>query len=485
MPPHPPQAFPHPDRLLPAEPALRRIARDLYGQVSGLPLISPHGHVDAATLASDEPYPDPVALLVRPDHYVLRLLHAQGVPFPALGVGEVNGPGESVVAGPREVWRQLCRHWPAFRGTVMRLWLEDEMAELFGIDRPLAEENADETYERIAGQLVQPALRPRALYRRFGLEVLATTDSPLDDLAAHAALRQDPSWEGRVVPTFRPDALTDPTRTSRWGGLLDNLAAVSGISTATYKGYIAALESRRAHFKDMGATATDHGHASPEAVQLSEWEASRLYDRLRLGPFDPADQAVFSAHMLMEMARMAADDGLVMQIHPGIWRSHDTPCLARSGPDLGADFPLPTSYTAALASVLSRFGSHANFRAVAFTVDETTYSRELAPMASYYPGLWLGAPWWFLDAPDAMARFWAATTESAGLSKSAGFVDDTRAYCSIPARHDLARRAHCGFLARLVAEHRVSLGDAGSLAADFAYNLPKAAFRLGPSRGSN
>jgi glucuronate isomerase len=462
--------------LFPSEPSVRELAMKLYERMADLPLISPHGHVDAAILAEDAPYPDPVALLVRPDHYVLRLLHAHGVPLTDLGVADRVEPGP--VAGPREVWRQLCRNWPAFRGTVMRLWLEAELADLFGIDRPLQEKTADETYDHIAEHLRQPEFRPRALYRRFRLEVLATTDSPLDDLSAHMKLRQDPSWRGKVVPTFRPDFLIDPARSSNWGDLLDKLEAVSGVRTANYQGYIRALESRREVFKDLGATATDHGHLSVEAVDLSVWEAARLYDRLRLGAGDASDAGTFSSHMLMEMARMSADDGLVMQLHPGVWRGHDTDALARFGPDMGADFPLPTAFTASLQRLLTRFGSAAGFRAVAFTVDETTFSRELAPMASYYPGLWLGAPWWFLDAPDAMSRFWAAVTESAGFGKSAGFVDDTRAYCSIPARHDLARRAHCGFLARLVAEHRIERDDAGELAADFAYRLPKVAFRL-------
>lgn len=476
--------MPHPDRLFPADPAVREVAAQLYAQVAGLPLISPHGHVDASLLVDDQPFAGPVELLVRPDHYVVRLLHAQGVRMDELGFaprGARPGPDtpDDQVAPPREVWRQLCRHWPAFRGTVMRLWLEETMSSLFGIDRPLSEANADETYDSIAGQLARPEMRPRALYRRFGLELLATTDSPLDDLAAHAALREDASWEGRVVPTFRPDALTDPYRSSRWGDLLDRLAVVSGIDTGTYGGYIAALESRRAAFKLLGATATDHGHCSAVALDLSEREASRLYDRLRLGPYDAGDASAFRAHMLMEMARMSADDGLVMQLHPGVWRSHDTPALARFGPDLGADFPVATGFTATLDRMMSRFGDVDGFRAVVFTVDETVYSRELAPMASYYPNLWLGAPWWFLDAPDAMGRFWAAITETAGFSKSAGFVDDTRAYCSIPARHDLARRSHCSFLARLVAEHRLGREDALELAADFAYHLPKKVFRLG------
>jgi glucuronate isomerase len=474
-----PAAVPHPDRLFPVEPEVRGLARNLYEQVASLPIISPHGHIDAALLAGDQPFTDPVALLVRPDHYVLRLLHAHGVTLTQLGVPALGADGDERVAAPEEVWAQLCRHWPAFRGTAMRLWLEAQLSDLFGIDHPLSEANAGSTYDRIAGQLQRPEFRPRALFRRFGLELLATTDSPLDDLAAHAALRADPTWDGRVVPTFRPDALTDPSRTGRWAELLDRLEVVSGIATSTYGGYIAALESRRAAFKELGATAADHGHATVDALDLSTREAARLYDRLRLGPHDPRDAAVFSSHMLMEMARMSADDGLVMQLHPGVQRGHDTPSLARFGPDLGAEFPVATSYTLSLQRLLSRFGNAPGFRAVAFTVDETTFSRELAPMASYYPNLWLGAPWWFLDAPDAMARFWAAITESAGFGKSAGFVDDTRAYCSIAARHDLARRAHCAFLARLVAEHRLDAGDAAGLAADFAYRLPKSVFRVG------
>jgi glucuronate isomerase len=467
----------HPDRLLPADPGARRVARELYEPVAGLPLISPHGHVDAGVLARDEPYVDPVALLVRPDHYVLRLLHAHGETLPDLGVPD--RAGAVPVAPPREVWRRLCRHWPAFRGTVMRLWLEQELADLFHVEEPLTEAGADATYDRVRAQLSEPAMRPRALYRRFNLEVLATTDSPLDDLSAHRALLHDASWDGRVVPTFRPDDLTVPAGNPGWAESLERLAEVSGTSTATYRGYVAALEARRATFKEMGATATDHGHSTAASSGLSDWEAARLYDRLRLGRHDAGDEDAFAAHMLTEMARMSADDGLVMQLHPGIFRSHDGPAFAGFGSDLGADFPVRADFTAPLAALLSRFGSHPNFRMVAFTVDETAYSRELAPMASYYPGLWLGAPWWFLDSPDTMARFWAAVSETAGFAKSAGFVDDTRAYCSIPARHDLARRAHCAFLARLVVEHRLAKDDALELAADFAYRLPKSAFRLG------
>jgi glucuronate isomerase len=462
---------------MPVEPAVREVALELYGQVAELPLISPHGHVDAAVLADDRAYADPVELLVRPDHYVLRLLHAHGASYADLGFRAAGETGP--VAEPREVWRRLCRYWPVFRGTVMRLWLEDELASLFAITEPLTEGTADETYDHITAELGSAQFRPRALYGRFGLEVLATTDSPLADLSAHKVLRDDTTWQGRVIPTFRPDMVIDPSRTARWAEQLEALADVSGIDTTTYRGYISALESRRAAFKDLGATATDHGHLWPEALELSEREASRLYDRLRTGPHDPSDVANFSAHMIMEMARMSAEDGLVMQLHPGVWRSHDTAALTRYGPDIGGDFPVATAYTASLQRLLDRFGSHPGFRMVAFTVDETVFSRELAPMASYYPGLWLGAPWWFLDSPDAMTRFWGAITESAGFAKSAGFVDDTRAYCSVPARHDLARRAHCAFLARLVAEHRLEGADAADLAIDFAYRLPKAAFRLG------
>jgi glucuronate isomerase len=471
----------HPDRLLPADPQSRDVARRLYHHIRDLPLVSPHGHVDARVLAADEAYDDPASLLVIPDHYVLRLLHAHGLALEALGVrprANVALQGTSVeVAEPREVWGQLCQHWGVFRGTVMRLWLEHELADLFGIDEPLSEANADATFDVIAEHLGRPELRPRALYQRFNLEVLATTDPPTDDLDGHRALASDDSWTGRVVPTFRPDAVTEPSR-GGWWAEVERLGQVSGTDTGTYRGFIAALEARREFFRQWGATATDHGHRQPLALELSEGEATRLFDRLRLGPHHPDDEARFAGHMLMEMARMSADDGLVMQLHPGVWRSHDVTALARYGSDLGADFPEPVSFTAGLQPLLDRFGSSPRFRMVAFTVDETVYSRELAPMASYYPGLWLGAPWWFLDSPDAMHRFWAATTETAGLGKSAGFVDDTRAYCSIPARHDVARRAHAGFLARLVVEHRLSEDDAAELAVDFAYRLPKSAFRV-------
>lgn len=467
-------------RLFPADPVVGRLAVELYEQVRPLNLISPHGHVDARLLAEDQPFAGPVELLVQPDHYVLRLLHAQGVPLNQLGLAPRPGGNHegAPVASALQVWSQLCRYWPVFRGTVMRLWLEDTLASLFEIDYPLSEENAESTYEVIAAKLAEPGMRPRQLYRRFGLEVLATTDSPLDDLAAHRALSGEPGWEGKVVPTFRPDSVTDPTRSGQWAQMLDRLATVSGTDTSTYKGYIAALEKRRSDFQALGATATDHGHFGADAFSLSEGEASRLYDRLRLVPTAAEDAAVFAGHMLMEMARMSADDGLVMQLHPGVWRSHDTDALASFGPDLGADFPVAANFTGSLQRLLARFGSTPDFRMVAFTVDETVYSRELAPMASYYPALWLGAPWWFLDAPDAMGRFWSAVTETAGFSKSAGFVDDTRAYCSIPARHDLARRSHCAFLARLVAEQRLELKDASELAVDFAYRLPKRAFRV-------
>jgi glucuronate isomerase len=470
---------PHPERLFPPDPGLRKMARELYEAVAGLPLISPHGHVDAGVLARDEPFGDPATLLVTPDHYVTRLLHAQGVRLEDLGVRDRSAKGAPGPA-PRDIWRLLCRYWPIFRATSMRLWLEHELAALFGIEEPLSEETADQTYDQIAEHLQRPELRPRALFRRFGLEVLATTDSPVDDLSAHRALNEDPSWDGRVVPTFRPDQLIEAHEGGQWNELLDQLATVSGIDTGSYRGYIGALEARRATFKELGATATDHGHMFVEAVAMSESEVSRLYDRLRLGPRQRGDQDAFRSHMLMEMARMSADDGLVMQIHPGVWRNHDTVAFARFGPDIGADFPVATGFTAVLQRLLDRFGSHPGFRVVAFTVDESVYSRELAPMASYYPSLWLGAPWWFLDAPDAMGRFWSAVTETAGFSKLAGFVDDTRAYCSIPARHDVARRAYCSFLARLVGEHRLGAGDAAEVAADFAYHSPKTAFRLGP-----
>ena len=402
------------------------------------------------------------------------MLYSQGVPLEALGVPRLDGG--AVECDPRAVWRLLAAHWHLFRATPARLWLEHTFAALFGITEILCRDNADALYDRIAERLSQPAYRPRALFERFNIEALSTTDAALDPLARHQALR-DSGWTGRIVPTFRPDDVVDPES----DGFRENVAALgalTGQDTAGWPGYLAALASRRRAFRAMGATATDHGHPSAATADLPQAEAARLFARVLAGAIDPAGAELFRAQMLTEMARMSLDDGLVMQIHPGAWRNHNPLVLARFGRDRGADIPRPTDYVAALKPLLDRFGNERDLTIVLFTLDETAFSRELAPLAGHYPALRLGPPWWFLDSPEAMRRFRETTTETAGFYNTVGFNDDTRTFCSIPARHDVARRMDCAHLARLVAEHRMDEDEAAETAIDLAYRLPKQAYRL-------
>ena len=465
---------PHPDRLLPVDPVERAIARRLYDSVRALPLISPHGHVDPHLLAADEAFADPASLLVTPDHYVTRLLHAHGWSLHELGLPDADG---APVAKPREVWRAFCSGWRYFLGTASRQWIEAELHEVLGVRRQPSADNADELYDELVDRLATPAMRPRALFRSFAIDVLATTDDPADDLRHHQALASDPSWSGRVVPTFRPDRYVDATQ-ARWPQALDDLAQASGIDTTSYRGLVRALEARRDHFRAHGATATDHGAPDPEMAFLPEAEASRLFDAVRDGRATPQEAQLLSRQLLGENARMSSEDGLVMALHSGSCRNHHAPTFARYGADTGHDIPMRTEFTRALRPMLERFGTHPRFQSVVFTLDETVFSRELAPLAGFYPSLHLGAPWWFLDAPRAMRRFRDAVTETAGFHRTAGFVDDTRGFCSIPARHDTARRVDAGHLAGLVAEHVMSEEDAAEVLHDLNDALPRKAFRL-------
>ena len=469
-----------PDRLFPADPATRAIARELYAEVRGLPLICPHGHVDPALLADDAPLPDPAALFVAPDHYLTRMLYSQGVPPQRLGVPDRSG---RVQVGPREAWRTFCEHWYLFRGTPSRLWLEESLAEIFGVTRPLGPETADVVYDELAARIAEPAYRPRALLRRFGIEVLATTDSPLDSLDHHARLAAD-GWGGsqrRIIPTFRPDPVTDPERPG-WAAAVARLGEITGADTGSYPGFLDALARRREDFRRAGATATDHGHPTAATADLDPAAASGLYGRLlreaEQDGADPEDAELFRAQMLTESARMSVDDGLVMQLHPGAVRNHDRYLYDAFGPDSGGDIPAATDYVHALRPLLDRFGDDPRLRLVLFTLDESAYSRELAPLAGVYPAVYLGPAWWFYDSPEGMRRYRELTTETAGFYNTVGFTDDTRAFPSIPVRHDVARRVDCGFLARLVAERRLPAGEAAEVARDLAYRLPKRAYRL-------
>ncbi|MGH3370063.1 MAG: glucuronate isomerase, partial [Nocardioidaceae bacterium] len=435
--------------------------------------ISPHGHLDARLFVDDKPFADPASLLVTPDHYVTRLLHASRVPLRALGVG--RGPMSE--SESRSVWRHLCEHWSAFAGTPTRYWIESELAEVFQVTRKPSTRTADDIYDQIADLLTHEEFRPRALFERFGIEVLATTDDPADDLSAHRALAADPSWRARVIPTFRPDRYLDPSATG-WTAAVSRLGEVAEVDVDGYRGYLEALEGRRRYFVEHGATSADHSHVDVVAAPLEAAEADRIYRAARSGLATAAEGTAFRRHMLFEMARMSTEDGLVMTLHPGVRRNHHTPTLQTYGVDTGHDIPVRMEFTDALRPLLERFGTHPNLNLVLFTLDESTFSREIAPLAGFYPTVYAGAPWWFLDAPDAIRRFRAAVTETAGFARTSGFVDDTRAFCSIPARHDMARRLDSGFLAGLVAEHRLDEHDALRIAQELVIDNPRRAFKL-------
>lgn len=463
----------HPDRLLPADPNHRAVARHLYEQVAELPLICPHGHVDARLLVDNEPFVDPADLFVTPDHYVTRLLHADGVPLDELGVGQ----GPLTEAAARGVWRRLCERWGIFAGTPVRFWLEAELAEIFEVSLRPSAETADAIFDQVSERLADDAFRPRALYERFRISVLATTADPCDDLAAHAALDADPSWSGRVIPNFRPDRYLESQRPD-WAASIRRLGEVAQLDTGDYSGYLAALENRRRFFIDHGATSTDHSHPDARTDPLAEGEASRIYRSALAGEVTEPEATAFRRHMLSEMARMSCDDGLVMSLHCGIRRDHHSATANRFGTDVGGDIPIRIEFTDALRPLLERFGTHPGFHMVVFTVDEALWSRELAPLAGFYPSVFLGVPWWFLDAPDAIGRFRAAVTETAGFTRTSGFVDDTRAFCSVPARHDMARRVDAGYLARLVAEHRLDETEAAAVATDLVVGQATRVFKL-------
>ena len=482
----------HPDLLFPADPYQRQIARELYGHVRDLPLISPHGHVDPRLLADDAPFGDPARLFVVPDHYLTRMLYSQGVHPDALGVPRKGGEQEELDG--REIWRTFAAHWHLFRGTPSKLWLEQTLAEVFGVTTKLTPGTADEVYDAVSACLAKPEFRPRALFERFNIEVLATTESPLDPLTQHAKLTAD-GWGDRVVSTFRPDDVVDmewgggtggeQVDTTGWRDRLTRLGEITGEDTTTFSGYLAALRQRREAFMALGTTSSDHGHPTARTLVLPEEEKARLFAKGWRGEATPADAEAFRAVMLVEFARMSIEDGMVMQLHPGSARNHNQWLHEGYGTDVGGDIPQATDYVHGLAPLLNEFGNDPRLRLVLYTLDETTFTRELAPLAGGYAALFLGAPWWFLDSPEVLRRFREAVTESAGFYNTAGFVDDTRAFCSIPVRHDVARRVDAGFLARLVAEHRLDLDEAVETAADLAYHLPRRVFRRGalaPSR---
>jgi glucuronate isomerase len=462
------------DRLFPANPDARKVARRLYKEVKDLPIVSPHGHTDPGWFANDEAFPDPATLFIVPDHYVYRMLYSQGFTLEQLGIPRLDGT--PVERDMRKVWRIFAENYHLFRGTPTRLWLDHVFADVFGIDKRLSAETSDLYFDRIDAALKTPAYRPRALYERFNIEVIATTEPPHDPLPHHQKLRKS-NWKGKVITAFRPDPVVDPD----FEGFARNVAELGKLAkqdVSSWSGYLAALAERRAYFASMGATSTDHGHPSATTSDLPRAECEALYAKALAGKCTAVEAERFRGQMLTEMARMSLDDGLVMQIHPGSFRNHNPDVFAKFGRNIGADIPMRTDYVNALKPLLDRFGNEKKLSVILFTLDETTYSRELAPLAGHYPILKLGPAWWFYDSPEGIKRYRQMTVETAGFYNTVGFNDDTRAFLSIPARHDVARRLDCAYLAELVTDHRLEEDEAHELAMDLSYKLVKQAYKL-------
>ena len=462
------------NRLFPVELATRKIAQELFAQVEDLPLICPHGHTDPRWFAENEAFPDPAQLFVTPDHYVFRMLFSQGVNLTDLGVPRRDGGPTETDA--RKIWRVFAENFYLLRATPSRMWIDHAFETVFGITERFGPNTADKTYDHIADCLTRPDFRPRALFERFNIEAISTTENPLDDLHWHEMIQKS-GWSGKVVTAYRPDNVVDP----EFEGFVTNvekLGALTNCDTSNWQGYLEAHRVRRAFFKSYGATSTDHGHPSARTEDMPQSEAATLFNNLRTGGATPDEADAFRGQMLTEMARMSIDDGLVLQIHPGSFRNHSKSILNIHGRDMGFDIPTRTDYVRALKPMLDAIGTTPDLTIIVFTLDETSFSRELAPMAGVYPSLRLGPAWWFCDSAEGMRRFRETTTETAGFYNTVGFNDDTRAFCSIPARHDVSRRVDCAYLATLVSTGRLTLDEAHEVAQDLAYGLAKKAYRL-------
>ncbi len=464
----------HPDRFFDPDENVRKIARTLYQSVKDLPIVSPHGHVDPEILATNKPFPDPTELIIIPDHYIFRLLYSQGIPLEKLGIPALDG--SPVEKDHRKIWQRFADHFYLFAGTPTGVWLQHEFSEVFGIDEKLNSANALQIYEAIQQKLKTPEFLPRTMFERFNIEVLTTTDDASDRLEFHRQILES-GWQGKVIPCFRPDAAVNITAPN-WKREIEALGEVCGFEITDYKGFIRAIEERRAFFKSMGAVSTDQGIVSPYTHRLSPQEADAIFQHALKGQATEDEASLFTANMLMEMARMSIEDGLVMQIHPGSFRNHNQYIYRKFGPDKGADMPLQTEYTRNLYELLNAYGNDPRLTLIVFTLDESTYSRELAPLAGHYPAMKLGPAWWFHDSIEGMTRFLQRVTETAGIYNTVGFNDDTRAFPSIPARHDLNRRINANFLAGKVARHIIEMDEALQMIHALTYDLVKQAYKL-------
>ncbi|BAY10873.1 glucuronate isomerase [Calothrix sp. NIES-2098] len=462
------------DRCFAPDPIQRQIAHKFFDNISSLPIVCPHGHVDPALLADPAArFGSPTELLIIPDHYIFRMLYSRGISLESLGIPTTDG--SPVETDHRKIWQLFADHFYLFRGTPSGLWLREELTNVFGVDEPLNSRNAGYIYDYLAEKLALPEFSPRALFKRFHIEVLCTTDAASDRLEHHQSLHQE-GWT-QIRPTFRPDAVVN-LDTPGWRENLAKLESSVGREISTYATFIQVLEERRAYFKKMGATATDHSAATPYTAQLSDQEAEAIFTRALAGKLNSFDAQQFTGHMFVEMARMSAEDGLVMQMHCGVTRNHNPAIFERFGSDKGADIPLQLEWTQNLRPLLSAYGNHKNFHLILFGMDESTYSRELAPLAGHYPAVLLGPPWWFHDSVNGMERYFDRVMETAGLYNTAGFNDDTRAFVSIPARHTVWRRVACNWLAGLVVRGLVEEEEGFEMAQALVYDLAKSAYKL-------
>lgn len=464
----------NPDRFFDANPIVRNIARDIYNEIKNLPIISPHGHVDPKIFAENKPFPNPTDLFLIPDHYLFRMLYSQGIKLEDLGIPTIDG--SKVESDPKKIWKIFGENYYLFNGTPSGVWLDYEFNIVFGIKEKLNGNNALKIYDELQEKINSQEFLPRTLFEKFNIEVLSTTDAPFDTLEHHKQIKES-GWNGKIVPSFRPDGITDLLNIN-WEKNIKKLSEIVGYKIDSYKKLIQALKERRKFFIDYGATSTDHGVVSPYAHELSEEEADQLFQKRLIGKASKKDADDFTAHMLIQMARMSVEDGLVMQIHAGAYRNHNRYIFEKFGPDKGGDIPTTCEYTKNLEELLNKFGNNPNFSVIVFTLDESNYSRELAPLAGLYPAMKLGPAWWFHDSIEGMIRFRQNMTETAGFYNTVGFIDDTRAFVSIPARHDLARRIDSNFLANMVARHLFDFDEAIQIAKDLTYNLAKKAYKF-------
>ncbi len=464
----------HPDRFFDPSEEVRNVAREIYSGIKDLPIISPHGHVDPKIFAYNKPFPDPTELFLIPDHYIYRMLYSQGIKLEEFGIPAIDGT--DVEKNHRKIWKIFAENFHLFLGTPSGVWLTHEFYTVFNIKERLNGDNADAVYDEIQNKLKEPDFLPRNLFEKFNIEVLSTTDSASDDLQYHKMIK-DSGWNGRIVPTFRPDAVTNINKPN-WKSEIEKLSQISGITIDSYSKFIEALENRREFFKSMGAVATDHGVDSPYTHELDKAEVENIFQKALNGEVSSEEASLFTAHMLIEFARMSIEDGLVMQIHPGALRDHNEFIYNRFGSDKGCDIPVQTEYTKNLRELLNKYGNDSRLKIILFTLDESTYSRELAPLAGHYPALKLGPAWWFHDSIAGMTRYRERVTETAGFFNTVGFNDDTRAFLSIPARHDVARRVDSNYLARLVVKHIITIDEAKMLSKKLTYDLVKKGYNL-------